>query len=102
MMADIDNFKTVNDTHGHQAGDRVLRAVAEVLLEICSAGVVPYRYGGEELCVVMLSSSREEAVRFAEVIRERVANLSFPDNPELRVTISLAVRGESREYLKFS
>lgn len=91
VMADIDNFKTVNDTHGHQAGDRVLRAVAEVLLEICSAGVVPYRYGGEELCVVMLSSSREEAVRFAEVIRERVANLSFPDNPELRVTISLGV-----------
>lgn len=91
VMADIDNFKTVNDRHGHQAGDRVLRAVADVLSEICSAGVVPYRYGGEELCVVMLSSSKEEAMQFAEVIRARVANLSFPNNPGLRVTISLGV-----------
>jgi diguanylate cyclase (GGDEF)-like protein len=91
VMADIDHFKAVNDQHGHQAGDAVLKAVAQVLLELSSGGVVPYRYGGEELGVVMLSSTREEAIRFAEVIRTRVANLSFPYNPELRVTISLGV-----------
>jgi diguanylate cyclase (GGDEF)-like protein len=91
VMADIDHFKAVNDKHGHQAGDAVLRAVAQVLSELCSGGVVPYRYGGEELCVVMLGSGREGAIRFAEMIRARVANLTFPDNPELRVTISLGV-----------
>ena len=91
VMADIDHFKAVNDKHGHQAGDAVLKAVAQVLSELSSGGVVPYRYGGEELCVVMLSSIREEAIRFAEMIRTRVANLSFPYNPGLRVTISLSV-----------
>jgi diguanylate cyclase (GGDEF)-like protein len=97
VMADIDHFKTVNDKNGHQAGDRVLRAVADVLSEVCSAGVVPYRYGGEELSVVMRSSSREEATRFAEMVRERVASLSFPDNPELSVTISLGVAAARRD-----
>lgn len=67
------------------------RAVADVLSEICSAGLVPYRYGAEELCVVMLGASEKDAVRFAEVIRARVASLSFPKNPDLKVTISLGV-----------
>src|SRR6202046_4257895 len=97
VMADIDHFKAVNAEYGHQTGDAVLRAVAEVLSDLCSGGVVPYRYGGEELCVVMVGSSREEAIRLAEVIRARVANLSFPDNPELRVTISLGVAASRRD-----
>jgi diguanylate cyclase (GGDEF)-like protein len=85
-MADVDHFKAVNDRYSHQAADAVLRAVAKVLSELCSGGAVPYRYGGEELCVVMVGLSREEVIRFAEMIRTRVTNLSFPDNPELRVT----------------
>lgn len=92
VMADIDHFKAVNDKFGHQVGDAVLRAVAHVLSDLCPGSANPYRYGGEELCVLIPGSGCKEAIKFANVIRERVANLSFHDNPELRVTISLAAR----------
>jgi diguanylate cyclase (GGDEF)-like protein len=90
VMLDIDNFKSVNDTHGHQTGDRVLQAVAAVLREQSREIDVPARYGGEELAVVLPGTDLEGAFELAERVREKIAALSFPveDGGALRVTAS--------------
>jgi diguanylate cyclase (GGDEF)-like protein len=90
VMADIDHFKQVNDTYGHRAGDAVLRAVAQVLVNRSPRNAVPYRYGGEELVVIITGADAQSAAQFAESVRGDVEKLSF-ENPALRVTVSLGV-----------
>jgi GGDEF domain-containing protein len=70
VMLDIDNFKSVNDTYGHQTGDRVLAAVAAVLREQSREIDEPARYGGEELAVVLPGTDLEGAYNLAERVRE--------------------------------
>jgi len=89
-MADIDHFKRVNDTYGHQAGDTVLRAVAQVLSNNCPRNGTPYRYGGEELAVIITGFDAQSVAHFAESVRADVEKLSF-ENPALKVTVSLGV-----------
>jgi diguanylate cyclase (GGDEF)-like protein len=90
VMLDIDNFKSVNDTYGHQTGDRVLAAVAGVLREQSREIDEPARYGGEELAVVLPGTDLEGAYNLAERVREGVAALSFETEggEPLRVTAS--------------
>jgi diguanylate cyclase (GGDEF)-like protein len=90
-MADIDYFKRVNDTYGHQVGDAVLRAVADVLSACCPVGAVAYRHGGEELAVLLLRTNKANLLLYAESVRTRVEALTFPDMPDLKVTVSLGV-----------
>jgi len=67
-MADIDNFKQVNDTYGHRVGDAVLRAVAQVLSNRCPPfNAVPYRYGGEELAVIITGTDAQSVAQFRRV-----------------------------------
>jgi len=89
-MADIDHFKQVNDTYGHQAGDAVLRAVAQVLVNRSPPNAVPYRYGGEELAVIIPGADAQSAAQFAESVRADVEKLSF-EEPAFNVTVSLGV-----------
>lgn len=89
-MADIDHFKQVNDNYGHRAGDAVLRAVAQVLSDRSTPNTVPYRYGGEELAVIITGADERSAARFAESVRADVEKLSF-DDPTLKITLSLGV-----------
>ena len=77
-MLDIDNFKQVNDTYGHQQGDVVLRDVARVLRESSRAIDLPARYGGEELAVVLPGTDLEGAYDLAERVREGIEALEFP------------------------
>lgn len=72
---DIDNFKGINDTYGHQAGDRVIKEVARVLLNHCRSIDIPCRYGGEEFAVMLPETGRDEAMAFADRIRRIVAEL---------------------------
>lgn len=65
VMLDLDHFKTLNDTHGHQAGDEVLREVAQVLVEHCRDMDVAARYGGEEFTVILPNCGPEEAAASA-------------------------------------
>jgi diguanylate cyclase (GGDEF)-like protein len=62
-MLDMDKFKLLNDTHGHEAGDSMLRAVARLLLENTRAGDVACRFGGDEFVVLMPGASLEAAGR---------------------------------------
>ncbi|HEX7830411.1 MAG TPA: diguanylate cyclase [Thermoanaerobaculia bacterium] len=89
---DIDRFKRINDTHGHAAGDTVLRAVAQT----CKIALRPIdqigRIGGEEFLIVLLNATSEQAFEIAERLRTAVENLDFSSIEEgLRVTISLGV-----------
>jgi diguanylate cyclase (GGDEF)-like protein len=93
VMIDIDDFKRVNDTHGHQQGDRVLRAVARVLQDVSRPHDHAGRYGGEELALVLPATSRDEACNVAERVREAIAatTLPLPEGGAIAVTASLGV-----------
>jgi len=93
IMLDIDDFKRVNDTHGHQQGDRVLREVAGVLRTASRPLDHAGRYGGEELALVLPATTLDEARAVAERVREAIAalTLTLPNGSSLRVTASLGV-----------
>lgn len=90
MMLDIDHFKLVNDTFGHQAGDRVLVKVAELIREnVRSRGYIG-RYGGEEFIVVLPDTGLQEAAVIAEEIRRSVQGYDF-SLAHRQVTLSIGV-----------
>ncbi|UTI64756.1 diguanylate cyclase [Paraconexibacter antarcticus] len=95
VMLDIDNFKKVNDTYGHPAGDLVLREVARVVREASREIDEPARYGGEEMAVILPGTDVEGAFQLAERIREDIAELRLPirtaEDEPLRVTASFGV-----------
>lgn len=94
MMVDIDFFKHVNDTHGHLAGDRVLRNVADVIRSRIRAQDIVGRYGGEEFLVVLVDTSAQGARRLAEQLREAVQAASCHWGAQrLAVTVSIGVFG---------
>jgi diguanylate cyclase (GGDEF)-like protein len=74
IYADLDDFKAVNDRHGHQAGDDVLRAFADVLRRTVREIDLPARHGGEEFAVLAPETDIEGALRLAERIREELAS----------------------------
>jgi diguanylate cyclase (GGDEF)-like protein len=108
VMLDIDNFKHVNDTYGHQQGDVVLREVARVLRETSRAIDLPARYGGEELAVVLPGTDLEGAYDLAERVREGIEALEFPLEDEggerrvIQITASLgaAALGDGVEDMR--
>ena len=78
IMLDIDDFKQVNDTFGHQQGDLVLREIGRVLRENSREIDLPARYGGEELAVALPETDLEGAYNLAERIRAAIAELEIP------------------------
>lgn len=89
-MIDIDHFKSVNDTYGHNQGDRVLKRVAEIVLHETRAGELPVRLGGEEFAIFVVGGSAQRVGDFAERLREEVARIEFTDvMAERRITISV-------------
>jgi diguanylate cyclase (GGDEF)-like protein len=79
VMLDLDNFKTVNDTHGHPYGDEVLRAVGKKLGGVVRATDTAARVGGEEFALILPGSDGEVAYRIAERARQAVADVSVRD-----------------------
>ena len=90
LMMDLDHFKAVNDTIGHQKGDDVLRAVAGVLRSCSRESDYLARYGGEEFTMILPRTTLDEAETLAERIRASVAMLD-PGHPDLHVTMSIGV-----------
>jgi two-component system cell cycle response regulator len=92
-MFDLDHFKSVNDTYGHQAGDRVLVELADILREVARDVDRLGRYGGEEFMVLLPETCIDDAAVFVERVRREVARRPFDagsDQP-LRMTISAGV-----------
>ena len=73
IMSDIDHFKSVNDTHGHAAGDEVIKMVASVLIEEVGEKDIVCRYGGEEFCIMLMGAGLFDAKKLAERCRQKVA-----------------------------
>jgi diguanylate cyclase (GGDEF)-like protein len=96
-LIDLDHFKRVNDTHGHLAGDIVLRAVTDAIGNLLRGYDLAGRFGGEEFVVLLPNASQTDAFRVAERLRTNVAGLSIPvtsegeDGPCVTVTISIGV-----------
>jgi diguanylate cyclase (GGDEF)-like protein len=89
-MIDIDNFKTVNDTHGHLVGDKVLQSVALVLRTYTREDDLPARYGGDEFAVVMLRTTLEGLKGAAERLRSEIAKQRIhTDHGPISVTASI-------------
>jgi diguanylate cyclase (GGDEF)-like protein len=93
IMGDVDHFKNFNDSFGHDAGDFVLKRVAEIMRANIRRGDLACRYGGEEFVIQLHSAGVPEAVRRAEVIREAIKamELTFRGQALGSVTISLGV-----------
>lgn len=93
LLLDIDHFKKINDSYGHDAGDLVLQQAADLVTASVRVGDFIFRYGGEELLVVLVEIDREKALTVAETIRERFAAepLRVGDAKTAPVTVSIGV-----------
>jgi len=92
LMADVDDFKTINDTRGHQVGDAVLKHVGSVIRSSVRVFDVCARFGGDEFAVVMPNSDRESAILCAERIRRRLAERNADSElPAVSISIGVAV-----------
>jgi diguanylate cyclase (GGDEF)-like protein len=101
-MIDIDNFKKINDTHGHDIGDKVIVALSEVLRTNTSYRDIVARFGGEEFCIVLKNINRYSATDIFDRLRKEVESFTFSnDNGEdIKFTISIGVTMDSDENLE--
>lgn len=90
LMIDLDRFKQLNDTHGHLVGDEMLHAVAVAVRDALRTTDTAYRYGGEELAVLLRETDLDGALLLAERIRSTIAGLTLPTS-DARVTASIGV-----------
>lgn len=88
IMLDIDDFKVVNDTYGHQIGDNVLKKIGEIINLSVRQMDMAARYGGEEFVILMPDTKLNTAVEIAQRLRKKIKNIQFGD---FSVTISLGV-----------
>lgn len=93
MMIDVDNFKSVNDIHGHQAGDSVLSTVGHILKRSLRVTDYAFRYGGEEFLILMPETPAANAVRAAEKLLDKIrnANIKLDNGRHLRVSVSIGI-----------
>jgi diguanylate cyclase (GGDEF)-like protein len=89
VLLDVDNFKNINDTYGHQQGDMVLAAIAEAVLVELRSYDIAARYGGEEYAMLLPETSPDAGLAVAERVRQAVREMSFP-SPLEGLTISIS------------
>jgi len=91
-LVDIDKFKLINDTYGHQAGDHVLKQFSEVVKKCLRSNDVVARYGGEEFVMLLPSADKASAVDCGERLRQQFSQLTYPEiSSELKVTLSVGI-----------
>jgi diguanylate cyclase (GGDEF)-like protein len=93
-IMDIDDFKVLNDTEGHMAGDQVLKEIAQVMSGTIRSNDILVRFGGEEFAIIMPQTSKEESFNVVERIRKSVYSLmfqAFKKLPGRRLTISAGI-----------
>jgi len=94
MMIDLDDFKEVNDSFGHQVGDNVLSVIGRLILDSVRKMDIACRYGGEELVVIMPNTDLNSSLLIAERIREKIAEYDF-DGFNVTASIGLSVLDEN-------
>jgi len=89
-MIDIDHFKLVNDTHGHNVGDEVLKYMSNLLKESFRKGDLIVRNGGEEFCVVLDNIEKEKSLEVFELLREKIERTPF-ENKDLTLSVTVSI-----------
>jgi diguanylate cyclase (GGDEF)-like protein len=90
IIADIDHFKEINDSHGHAAGDAALRVVGETARRVSRSADYVARIGGDEFAAILADTDAEGAFRFAERLREAIVSAVAPDDVLLTMSLGIA------------
>ncbi|WP_455210477.1 diguanylate cyclase [Kaarinaea lacus] len=102
IMFDIDHFKKVNDTYGHQAGDEVIRTTAQAVRDKVRTTDIAGRYGGEEFGIILIDTKSEGALLLAQRLRQHIESILVQhDGMDIRYTVSLGISEideEVRDY----
>ncbi|WP_278373921.1 GGDEF domain-containing protein, partial [Idiomarina abyssalis] len=103
IMMDIDHFKQVNDTYGHQIGDRAIQLIADIILGSQRETDACGRYGGEEFVILLPKTSLNDAVLVAERLRKQIEETLLPlgkeyNDEQLKLTVSAGVAEFSNEF----
>lgn len=102
LMMDIDNFKRINDSRGHQAGDGALKIISKVIRDAVRAIDIIFRYGGEEFSAILPLADKEGASVIAERIRQEVEKTIFPQTeelPDIKLTMSIGLASFPQDEL---
>lgn len=101
MMVDLDMFKSVNDTYGHQAGDHVIQETAKILKKNCRKTDILARYGGEEILVMLFDSDKKNAFLIAEKLRQAIAShVYLYEKNKISITASIGMTMVTQSYDK--
>jgi len=90
VMADLDRFKSINDTYGHDAGDRVLKAIGNFLQQNIRDVDVVARYGGEEFVIMIPEAAKDAAYSLSERLRKQLSELKFENFPPITISLGIA------------
>ena len=91
LMIDLDNFKAINDTHGHSVGDATLKTLADILKKFLAEKQIPVgRWGGEEFVIILTGMSDDEAFSFAESLRKAVSDAEFGEAGHITCSIGIS------------
>jgi diguanylate cyclase (GGDEF)-like protein len=103
ILLDLDHFKKVNDTYGHQVGDEVLKSLARILQTHARSGDTVGRWGGEEFIVIAPKTSRDEASALAQTMREAIARFAFTKVGHKSASFGVALyqRGDTQESMTY-
>ena len=102
ILIDIDNFKTINDTQGHETGNAVLRSIAHTMKETIRQNVdMPIRYGGDEFLLILpetdLSGTKTLAKRLKDIIQEEP--ISLEDGNEVKISLSMGITAAKKDHI---
>jgi diguanylate cyclase (GGDEF)-like protein len=98
VMIDIDNFKRINDTYGHLAGDKVIQHVSHILQQSLRETDCAGRYGGEEFSVVLANTNAQDSLNFADRLREKIASSEMRyESVKISVTVSIGISDINEE-----
>jgi diguanylate cyclase (GGDEF)-like protein len=89
-MADLDGFKNINDTYGHDAGDRVLSAIGKFFQQNIRDVDVVARYGGEEFVIMIPEAAQDAAYILSERLRKQLAELKLENMPPITISLGIA------------
>jgi diguanylate cyclase (GGDEF)-like protein len=90
VMADLDRFKNINDTYGHDTGDRVLKEIGSFLQENVRDVDMVARYGGEEFVILIPEAAKDAAYILSERLRKKFEKLKFENLPQITISLGIA------------
>ncbi|MGX9416235.1 GGDEF domain-containing protein [Vibrio sp. WJH972] len=103
LLVDIDHFKLINDTYGHQEGDNVLRAFGQSLAEMMSSNIIVSRIGGEEFAIIINNDDKNQVMTLANAVMENIKTLDIQHGNGITVSIGIAIKKSnepSRDAIK--